>query len=127
MRSPRAVAAFLALLILPQAYAFARQFRLGFRPLGPAPVPVPLSWDMFATDIRRCRLTWSPPVPTPLGRVASLRDLSPALEWDVVGDAPAHYEWFARRVCAYAVDRTRVGVECVSPDGRWEARDYDCP
>jgi hypothetical protein len=127
MRSPRVVAAFLVLLILPQAYALSRQFRLGFRPLGPAPTRVALSWDMFATNIARCRLAWNPPVKTPVGTVSTLRDLTPRLEWDVVGDSPENYGWMARRVCAYALDRTRVEMQCVGPNGRWETGAFDCP
>jgi hypothetical protein len=127
MRSPRFVAAFIAALILPQVYAVGRQFQLGFRPFGREPVRVPLSWDMFATRIERCALTWTPPVSTPVGRLSSLRDLAPTLEWDVVGDRREQYDYFARKGCSYALARTRVDLECVSPDGRREASDFDCP
>jgi hypothetical protein len=127
MRSPRAVAAFLALLILPQAYALARQFRLGFRPLGRAATRVPLSWDMFATSIERCGLTWSPPAAAPSGRPASLRDPMPRLEWDIVGDSAEQYEQMGRMGCARAAERARVELRCARPDGTWEERGFDCP
>jgi hypothetical protein len=127
VRSPRFVAVFLAALILPQVFALGRQFYLGFRPFGREPVRVPLSWDMFATRIERCALTWTPPVSTPVGRLATIRDLAPALEWDVVGDRPEQYEYFARKGCFYALQRTRVDLQCVSPEGRWEALGFDCP
>lgn len=127
MRSPRSVALFLALLILVQAYALARQFALGFRPFGQAPRRVALSWDMFAVSIERCRLTWTPPIAAPEGRLSSQRDLSPLLEWDVVSDAAAAYQYRGHMGCAYALDRTRVETQCFFPDGRQENRAFDCP
>jgi len=125
-RSPRAVAVFLAVLILPQAFAFGRQFALGFRPLGPAPTRVPLSWDMFATRIERCRLGWTPPLPTAQGRLSTLRDLSPRLEWDVVGDRMEQYEFWGRKLCGEALQSTQVDMRCVRQDGSWEERRFDC-
>lgn len=126
MRSPRSIAVFLALLFLPQAYALTRQFRLGFRPLGPAPVRVALSWDMFATNIQRCRLAWYPPVPAPGGTLASLADLTPTLEWDVVSDSVEGYESLARWGCGYALRPTRVGLRCFTTAGREEDHVFDC-
>ena len=125
-RSPRTVACFLALLILPQAAAFLDQFARGFRPFGPAPVRVPLSWDMFAVRIERCALNWSPPVRTPLGTLSSLHDLSPMLEWDLVSDSAESYRFWARWGCRFAKPPTRVSLSCFYPDGREEHLGFDC-
>jgi hypothetical protein len=88
---------------------------------------VALSWDMFAVRIERCRLAWTPPVSTPAGRLSSLRDLSPALEWDVVADDARAYPYAGSWGCSYARERTRVETECFYPEGRSEAHVYDCP
>jgi hypothetical protein len=126
VRSPRAVALFLVLLAAPQLAALARQFQLGFRPLGKAPSRVPLSWDMFAVGIERCSVEWSPPVSTPLGRLSSLRDASVRLEWDLVSDSVAGYETWARWGCRHAAGPTRARLRCFTMDGRAENDAFDC-
>lgn len=126
-RSPIYVACFLALLAIPQAAAFFEQFALGFRPFGAeAPVRVPLSWDMFAVQIERCTLDWTPPVRTPLGDLASFRDLSPRLEWDIVADSAATYAVWARWGCRFAAAPTKADLRCFYPDGREEKIDFGC-
>ena len=124
--SPRYVACFLAFLIAPQAAAFVGQFARGFRPLGEPPVRVPLSWDMFAVRIERCTLAWTPAVRTPLGTLSNFHELSPKLEWDVVGDSVDMYQAWARWGCRFAKAPTRVSLECYFPDGREQTLGFSC-
>jgi len=81
---------------------------------------------MFATRIERCRLGWTPPLPTAQGRLSTLRDLSPRLEWDVVGDRMEQYEFWGRKLCGEALQSTQVDMRCVRQDGSWEERRFDC-
>lgn len=90
-------------LVVTQASALLRQFELGFRPFSRAPSRVPLSWDMFATHITRCAVTWTPPLQPQNedGRVVrSVADLSRGLEWGPVADSISGYLRFTRKLCA---------------------------
>ena len=82
-----------------QALAFGRQFALGFRPFHTAPQRVPLSWDMFAIDIERCDIRWSPPLQIDGTTIPSLHALSAPFEWDVVYNTREHYRAVAKYAC----------------------------
>ena len=125
--SPRRVAAFLLLLVLPQAAGFAWQFKRGFRPLDREPVRVPLSWDMFAVRIERCTVDWKPPV-RPGGRtLARLADLGAPLEWDYVDDSVDAYRQAALWGCRSAQGPTAASLRCFVPEGREIDDGFDCP
>lgn len=119
---------FCAALALPQLAAQVQQWRGGFRPGGAAPGRVLGSWDMFAPRIERCGVRWTPPLAQGTGAsLASLRDLSPRLEWDVVTDRVADYRSLALAGCSIARQPTRVNMLCFLPTGEAYRDDFDCP
>ena len=94
--------AVLAVLVIVQGWALARQFALGFRPFRHAATRVPFSWDMFAIDIERCDVRWSPSLSPKDGRalrVARISELSPTPEWNPVFETSAQYARFAQAAC----------------------------
>lgn len=82
-----------------QAVATGKQFVLGFRPFVSTPQRVPLSWDMFAIDITRCSIAWTPPLNIDGRTVRSLHDLSAPFEWDVVYNTREQYRSVAKYAC----------------------------
>jgi hypothetical protein len=126
-RQPLFVAAFLAVLFLPQAAAFALQIAGGYRPFVTAPGRVPLSWDMFAIRIVRCDVTWEPPLLIGEQRVAAMREAGWPLEWDVTYDTIGAYRHEALRGCNFAVAPTTAHLLCFTHDGRTETADVACP
>ncbi len=126
LRNRRAVL-LIAALALAQAWAFGVQLAGGFRPFGPAPGRVPLSWDMFAPELERCDVRWTPAIDGPYGPAASLSELGTRLEWNVVYPSADTYERVALGLCAHARAPTRVHLTCFAMDGRAEERDDVCP
>ena len=125
-RSPAFVAAFLALLCLPQASALVLQVARGFRPFGAAPARVPFSWDMFANRVERCGVWWDPALEIPgLGRVEQLKDIEPGIEWDVVFDHAESYRDAGLALCRFAGGR-RVRLRCFKPDGSEWGNALEC-
>ena len=127
---PRAKHLLVALLVAAQGVALAVQVADGFVPFGPPPGRVPLSWDMFATSVERCDVTWTPPLEGPRGgELASLADLAPRLEWNLVLPAADDFEQLGTRICQLRprAPGTRMHLTCFFMDGRREERDDACP
>jgi hypothetical protein len=125
-RSPVYVAGFVALLVVTQAVAMGMQFASGYRPFGQAPTRVPLSWDMFATAISRCDVRWDPPLRTPLGPLARLRDTGQPIEWDIVYDNVSNYEAAAHYGCARGGRGTNVTLLCFTSEGETTRDAFRC-
>ena len=91
----------IAALVLVQALAFASQVVVhGYRPLGPPPVRVPLSWDMFAVAIDRCVVELDPPGASRRG---------PGIEWHLVRDDVRGYRALIAQRCYDRRGRLRSG------------------
>lgn len=126
LESPAFVLAFLTLLALPQAAALALQFQHGFRPFQVAPGRITLSWDMFATRIERCGLSWNPALPTEQGPVFEFAQLSRIIEWQPVYDTGAAYENFATWTCSRYHQPFHAVLHCFLPDGKETVRVIEC-
>ena len=108
----------LAVLIFGyQAWAFAQQVVTNhYRPFGAPPGRVPFSWDMFAIQIDRCTIDFSPPIQLPGRTIAHLSDLMPSFEWDLVANDLAGYQYYAALLCYDDAGRARsdsvVTISC---------------
>jgi hypothetical protein len=127
-RHPAYAALFVAVLVLPQLLAMVGQVRAGYRPFVHAPVRVALSWDMFAVNIERCRMTFDPPLPPEAGRVARFRPVRQTLEWDPIPvfDSVGTYRRVAKRACRDAAPETQVHLRCFLPGARELRDDHPC-
>ncbi len=123
---PAFVLVFLALLVIPQAYAFVRQFRGGFRPFRAAPHRVPLSWDMFAVRIERCDVFWTPPLPTPAGPLARLSNALPRLEWDIALASADEYRSLVTWTCGHFGQPFHASLTCFLPEGKVVSNAIEC-
>jgi hypothetical protein len=109
------VPAFLALLAVPQAYAFVAQVAGGYRPFVAAPAHVPLSWDMFTGRIERCEVVWSPPLPD---GTFSLRQHGTLLEWPYALSSVENYRSLIRWTCVRFRRPFVARYVCFTPDGK---------
>jgi hypothetical protein len=125
-RSPVYVAGLLAVLVLAQTAALATQVARGYRPFGDAPGRVPLSWDMFATNITRCDVHWDPPLVNQGHVIARLSDTGMPFEWDPVYDTLADYVMAARIGCSRAPGGTTVTLLCFTGSGETLHDAFDC-
>src|SRR5665213_2805395 len=98
-RSPIYILIFLIFLSAPQLAAMGVQFYSGYRPFAGDPVRVPLSWDMFATRVERCTLSWNAPLNFNSQSIYSLRDIELPLEWDIIFDHVENYKVVKERIC----------------------------
>jgi hypothetical protein len=120
------VALFAGALFGAQLFALGRQLAAGYRPFGAPPVRVPLSWDMFATHIERCDVTWDPPLPV-RGGLARLAGLGRPIEWFPVMDRVESYRTMALHACRLAQAPTRITLRCWRPDGTRPRETLPCP
>ena len=119
------VVGFAVVLFGAQLAAFGRQLAAGYRPFGPPPVRVALSWDMFATHIERCDVRWDPPLPIGNG-LARFADLAKPFEWFPVYDRIATYRNVALAACARVQQPTRITLRCWLPDGTRPRQELRC-
>jgi hypothetical protein len=124
-RQPLFVLLFLAAIALVQVRAMFGQFQNGFVPFRTMPVRVPFSWNMFAIQIARCDVEWTPALPV-RGGVRHLRELGAALEWEPIYNVPEGYFAAARAGCTLRNTPMAVRVSCITAEGRFE-RDFQCP
>jgi hypothetical protein len=126
-RTPIYVAIFLLTLSAPQLVATASQFYFGFRPFAHDPVRVPLSWDMFATRVERCTLSWGLPLKFSSQSIYSLRDIELPLEWDIIFDHVDDYRAVKKGICqSFAMSPTQAQMHCFLPDGTETEEASDC-
>ena len=120
------VALFVAGLLGVQLVALGQQLAAGYRPFGPPPVRVPLSWDMFATRIERCDVRWDPPLPVH-GGLDRFSRLAQPIEWFPVLDRVASYRRMATGACRLARVPTQISMRCWLPDGTRPEERLPCP
>jgi hypothetical protein len=127
MSLPRSVWAllFLVNVAMLQAVAFVGQFASGFVPFVHPPSRVPFSWDMFAVEIERCDIEWTPALPIGDG-VSTLSGTAIGIEWFPVFDRVDAYRRFATHYCQAAQEPTNVRLHCVTPEGPVEEQ-FSCP
>lgn len=127
-RAPWYKFAFVLFLAVPQLIAFYSQFASGFRPFVQEPTRVPLSWDMFANRMERCRVEWTPTIYVGPRALSALRDVQLSLEWDIIFDHREDYRGAASWFCQnYAVSPTRVQLHCFLPQGEDLDDGFSCP
>lgn len=115
-------------LALPQLAAQEEQVRRGYRPFVTSPMRVSYSWDMFATPVERCAVTWDPPLQVDGRTVSSMSDRSPPLEFDTVYDDREDYRGFAYDACAhFGRPGTTMTFRCAMPSGVIEETRELCP
>jgi hypothetical protein len=116
------------LLVALQVRAQVAQLGAGFRPFGPPPKRVALSWDMFAVPILRCAVTWDPPLSIEGKRVVHWRDRGTYFEWDSAMGNVESYEQTALDACDYRTSlATTVRMSCLSSDGDASETRFGCP
>jgi hypothetical protein len=123
---PVLVGLFVVGLFGVQLYALGRQVASGYRPFGPPPLRVALSWDMFATRIERCDVRWDPPLPV-RGGLDRFSRLARPIEWFPVLDRVASYRRMATGACRLARVPTRISLRCWLPDGTRPEETLPCP
>ncbi|MBI3295752.1 MAG: hypothetical protein HYZ71_13585 [Deltaproteobacteria bacterium] len=129
LASPVYVAVLVGGLVVLQLNSTRLQFERGFRLFGAPPGRVAFSWDMFATRVERCQLSWDPPVATELGEFSSLRRFGTSLEWDIIYDTARDYHAVGQLVCRLRSSpeaRHRVKFHCFSPDGTHAEEEVPC-
>jgi hypothetical protein len=114
------------LLFVAQAGALARQLVTGYRPFGAAPTRVPLSWDMFATHIERCEVSWDPPLLLGGPAIQRLSAIGRPFEWFVVRSTRADYRDLVRQGCQRSPHTRRARLDCWLPDGTRPREELDC-
>ena len=126
---PRRIAAIavIAGLGLVQLRAFSTQIAQGFRPFGEPPDRVSYSWDMFSVRIERCGVEFRPPVDLGGGKtLRRLKDLTPALEWDIAYNSVDDYAAGAKQFCDENGHNGTAHLDCVVPRNQRIIRDIDC-
>ncbi|MGZ3649905.1 MAG: hypothetical protein ACXVB9_08005 [Bdellovibrionota bacterium] len=124
--APGFVLAVLLLLGVGQAAGLTRQFQRGFRPFRAAPGRVAFSWDMFATRIERCSLTWDNPIFETNGAFFDLRQKSRTIEWQAIADSRGAYRNIAAWVCSRYHQPFHALLHCYLPDGKEETSAIEC-
>jgi hypothetical protein len=111
-RHPAYVAAFLAVLVLPQARGCVKQLEAGFRPFVHAPDRESFSWDMFSIPITRCTIDFKPAIHLGDRAASRMHDVGQPLEWDPVFDRAEDYALAAQDACQVASPWTTAKVQC---------------
>jgi hypothetical protein len=119
------------MLVAVQARALVEQWREGFRPFGAAPHRVALSWDMFAIEIERCGVSWSPPSYWQGRALGELREMGAAIEWDPIYNKRGDYLAAASLACGQrAPGQSKDGtfkIHCFLSHEKETLDEYACP
>ena len=83
---------------------------------------------MFAIQIDRCAVGWSPPILVEGQNVSRWRDRTYSIEFDTVYNDARYYENAGRQGCTFRQAKPTVArVSCWTHDGRIDDRTFDCP
>ncbi|CAN5314761.1 hypothetical protein BH09MYX1_BH09MYX1_15540 [soil metagenome] len=115
------VAILLGGLAVTQVWAQVEQVHEGYRPFVTSPTRVSYSWDMFATPVERCAVSWDPPLHVEDRTVRTMSERDAPVEWGTVYDDRAAYREFALDACqTFGAPGATITLRCALPSGTVE-------